>query len=166
MKKCDCHNLPMVVSRRSHGRDRWYCPIKLSSWRKSGDANKASRQRALVDAEIEARGSQCQWPGCGWSATLEWHHIRDKEFSISDAAKPTGSTRYSLERIKAELAKCDLLCPNHHSLADKGIPMPEPPTNLEECYVCYAPCTVAVDEDGTPTYTIYTGAPTSPTEVQ
>lgn len=51
---------------------------------------------------------------CGESRmpTLDFHHLRDKEFNISDGI--TGG--YSLEKIKNEIEKCDVLCSNCHRM--------------------------------------------------
>lgn len=60
---------------------------------------------------VAERGGRCE--RCGYDrclAALEWHH-RDptaKEFALND-----GATR-SLERMREEVAKCDLLCANCH----------------------------------------------------
>jgi hypothetical protein len=44
--------------------------------------------------------------------TLDFHHLRDKEFNISEGV--TGGL--SLERIKKEIEKCDILCSNCHRM--------------------------------------------------
>lgn len=44
--------------------------------------------------------------------TLDFHHLRDKEFNISDGI----SGGFSLERIKKEIDKCDVLCSNCHRM--------------------------------------------------
>lgn len=58
---------------------------------------------------------------CGYkkhTEILQFHHLKEKEENIS------GMYKKSLERIKAEINKCVLLCPNCHSLLhskrDKG----------------------------------------------
>lgn len=83
-------------------------------------ARHAERVRQLIADERAKRGNRCQWPGCNWSATLHWHHrnANEKAFNIKAGA---GSLRRSLGAVRAELAKCDLLCPNHHSIADAAV---------------------------------------------
>lgn len=41
---------------------------------------------------------------------LEFDHLKDKDFNLADA----GRSGYSLERIKKEIAKCDVVCANCH----------------------------------------------------
>lgn len=43
---------------------------------------------------------------------LDFDHLKDKEFNISDGIK----WGYSLERIKAEIAKCEVVCSNCHRI--------------------------------------------------
>ena len=68
---------------------------------------------------VEFLGGACAI--CGYNnciGALEFHHINpsQKEFGIS----VTGMTR-SWERIKAEVAKCVLLCANCHREVSAGI---------------------------------------------
>jgi hypothetical protein len=77
------------------------------------------KMKLIIREEIKSRGGCCEIPGCTWSATLEWHH-RDpstKRFSIGDLANGCGGK--STGQLRDELAKCELLCPNHHSLLTK-----------------------------------------------
>lgn len=70
---------------------------------------KYDRKRAMVLAERERRGNACQ--DCGYVDDLVWHH-RDpsqKLFTIGF------SIIKSYAAVEAELAKCDLLCPNCHA---------------------------------------------------
>lgn len=43
---------------------------------------------------------------------LEFHHNRDKDFVISNAA----ISGFSIEKIKSEIEKCDVLCANCHRI--------------------------------------------------
>ena len=69
------------------------------------------RRRLVRNMLLDERGAKCE--RCGYDrcrAALDWHH-RDpsqKSFQIND-----GQTR-SLARMRAEVAKCDLLCANCH----------------------------------------------------
>lgn len=59
---------------------------------------------------VDALGGGCQI--CGYNKTvknLAFHHLRDKEFSISSRA-----FQYSWDRILPELRKCILVCHNCH----------------------------------------------------
>jgi|SRR5215831_15502382 len=72
----------------------------------------SSRGKAIVRAEIQARGGKCE--SCG-RASLKWHwHHRPEEqknFIISRGLIAP------VEELRAELAKCDLLCPDCHEKA-------------------------------------------------
>lgn len=74
---------------------------------------KRRRRRAeeVLQEELEKRGGHCQ--ECDWSATFNWHH-RDPSTKLFPIAGAIGSR--PIGQLKAELEKCDLLCPNHHSL--------------------------------------------------
>lgn len=68
--------------------------------------------REKLDTLIDERGGACEV--CGYNkcrAALHWHHIDPlaKEFSIS------GNRGKNLEKLRAETAKCQLLCANCHA---------------------------------------------------
>lgn len=70
------------------------------------------RRKTIRKMAIELAGGRCQ--KCGYDKcmeALEFHHAGgdDKAFSISDR----GHSR-SWDRVKSEIAKCDLLCANCH----------------------------------------------------
>ena len=73
--------------------------------------NKAKERQDFIKLFIERikRLSKCK---CGESRhwILDFHHRENKEFDISKAA----SKGYSLEKIKKEIRKCDILCSNCH----------------------------------------------------
>ena len=68
----------------------------------------ASRKnRELLRKE---KGNKCS--KCGYDnepRILHFHHLRDKEFLLSD-------TMFSYEQMRSEADKCVLLCPNCHAL--------------------------------------------------
>ncbi len=63
---------------------------------------------------IDEMGGKCN--NCGYNknySALQFHHLRDKLFNL-DSRKIGNS---SLEKLRAELSKCILLCANcHHEL--------------------------------------------------
>lgn len=70
----------------------------------------AKRRRKVKQMAVEYKGGKCEL--CGYDryvGALDFHHLRDKEFSVSKS----GNT-YSWERVKAELDKCMLVCANCH----------------------------------------------------
>lgn len=79
---------------------------------------KKLKHQSLVEEALFHRGGKCEWPGCEWTEDLVWHH-RDpdtKKFKVGNiAAGRTGP------EVLAEIAKCDLLCPNHHARADREL---------------------------------------------
>jgi transposase-like protein len=75
------------------------------------------RRRRLRDVLIEEAGGACAI--CGFDqhpAALQFHHVdpSEKTFAVRD-----GETR-SLERLRAEAAKCVLLCANCHAQVEAG----------------------------------------------
>ncbi len=79
----------------------------------------ARRRRRLKEILVSEAGGCCSV--CGYNryiGALQFHH-RDgaaKQFGVSDR----GLTR-SLDAVRAEAAKCVLLCANCHSEAEAGI---------------------------------------------
>lgn len=79
----------------------------------------ARRRRRLKEILVSEAGGRCSV--CGYDryiGALQFHH-RDgaaKQFGVSER----GLTR-SLEAVRAEVAKCVLLCANCHSEAEAGI---------------------------------------------
>jgi hypothetical protein len=78
--------------------------------------NKRTYQAARdkLNTLIAERGGKCEC--CGYdkyTGALQWHHLdpTQKEFSISNRR---GSP---LEKLRAEVAKCKLLCANCHAEA-------------------------------------------------
>ena len=79
----------------------------------------AKRRRKIKTLALEYKGDRCQL--CGYSkyqGALDLHHKNPetKSFGIGDK----GYTR-SLEKIKAELDKCLLVCANCHRELEAGI---------------------------------------------
>jgi len=79
----------------------------------------SNRRRAIKAMAIEYKGGKCQI--CGYKkyqGALDLHHIKrkEKEFSMSDK----GYSR-SWERVKKEIDKCILVCPNCHREVEAGI---------------------------------------------
>jgi transposase/DNA-directed RNA polymerase subunit RPC12/RpoP len=79
----------------------------------------ARRRRRLMEITVADAGGRCSL--CGyhrWIGALQFHH-RDsdlKEFGLGER----GLTR-SLQAVRAEAAKCILLCANCHSEVEAGI---------------------------------------------
>ena len=88
-------------------------------------ADAVIRRRARIRAEVVAEAGGC-CAICGYSrnlAALQFHHLdpTTKEFTLRN-----GDTR-SLERMRAEAAKCVLLCANCHAEVESGsaqVPVP------------------------------------------
>lgn len=53
-------------------------------------------------------GKCCNQCGDSRKVVLEFHHLRDKEFNIADGI------RKSINKIKKEIEKCEILCANCH----------------------------------------------------
>jgi hypothetical protein len=77
----------------------------------------AKRRRRLREMALEYKGGKCVF--CGYakcSKALDFHHLGDKKFGLSER----GLTR-SWEIIKAELDKCILVCANCHRELHAGL---------------------------------------------
>lgn len=106
---CPCHGVPMQRS----GQNKWRCSIARSEWNARRRDSNREKVRQAINEEARRRGG-CLSPGCDWIGRLEWHH-RDpsqKKFNVGE------SGIRSITAVKAEMVKCDLFCPNHHSQAD------------------------------------------------
>ncbi len=80
------------------------------------------RRRKIKQLAIIYKGGRCQI--CGYNkyqGALDLHHVdpRTKEFAISD-----GGHARSWSRVKAEIAKCILVCANCHREVEAGIIKP------------------------------------------
>jgi hypothetical protein len=114
LRVCAAHGPTAFV----RDRDGYYrCP--------RGRAESVTRRRARVRAQVIAdAGGRCVICGYGSSpAALQFHHLDPgtKEFTLRN-----GDTR-SLERMRAEAAKCVLLCANCHAEVESGsaqVPVP------------------------------------------
>jgi transposase-like protein len=88
-------------------------------------ADSVIRRRARIRAEVIAEAGGC-CAICGYArnpGALQFHHVdpATKEFTLCN-----GDTR-SLERMRAEAAKCVLLCANCHAEVESGAtPLPVP----------------------------------------
>ncbi len=78
----------------------------------------ARRRRKVKEILIEEAGGCCVL--CGYSkhpAALQFHHLDPAEKSFGLGVR--GITR-SIERLRAEAAKCSLLCANCHAEVEVG----------------------------------------------
>jgi predicted HNH restriction endonuclease len=103
----------------------WHLCKKLLEGRKTKFCNRSCQNKYYVDKRrkdlkikaVQFMGTSCKF--CGYAkcyGALDFHHLRDKSFSISKE----GYTR-SWEKIKAELQKCILVCKNCHAEIHAGL---------------------------------------------
>jgi transposase-like protein len=101
-------------------------------------ADSVMRRRARIRADVIAEAGGC-CAICGYArdpAALQFHHLdpATKEFTLRN-----GDTR-SLARMRAEAAKCVLLCANCHAEVESGttqVPVPScegPPSGVSQPY--------------------------------
>ena len=101
-RECKHHGLTTFARQSSLGKITYYC-VQCSSARQN-----ELRQRKKLLA-IEYKGGKCC--KCGYDkspAALDFHHLDPTE---KDLVKFTG---VSIEKMKAELDKCILVCSNCH----------------------------------------------------
>ena len=104
------------------GHQRWYRKnIEYSRERK------ARRRRELVRWVYEYKRDNCECARCDEDSPgcLEFHHVdeNEKEFSVSRRA----NRGHSIENIRSEIERCQVLCANCHRKEHY-----EPPPKLDE----------------------------------
>lgn len=120
MRKCiSCGESKTLSEFPTYGESRNFRPKEFCRTCKTmkNRTMRKLRNENLIQDEIALRGSRCQWEGCHWDLDLVWHHREPdhKQFKIGASLNKTNS------QLQEELAKCDLLCPNHHAVADREI---------------------------------------------
>lgn len=100
LRECKTHGIS-EFGERSDG--RWRCKQcavdAVNKWR-----------RSLKERAVSYMGGKCVI--CGYhkyNGVLQFHHLRDKDFSLGQK----GVTR-SWQSVKKELSKCVLVCTNCH----------------------------------------------------
>jgi hypothetical protein len=76
------------------------------------------RRRRIKTILVEERGGKCE--RCGYDrslAALQWHH---RDPSEKDPAVHGGNS-LSMERMRREADKCDLLCANCHAEVEEEL---------------------------------------------
>ena len=86
--------------------------------RKQQNQLKDKRQHFVLE-EMQRRGGKCA--KCGFSdiRALDWHHLdpNEKVNSISEMIRD----RVSMDKLQAELDKCELICANCHRIEEQRL---------------------------------------------
>ena len=86
--------------------------------RKQQNQLKDKRQHFVLE-EMQRRGGKCA--KCGFSdiRALDWHHLDpdEKVNSISEMIRDRGS----MDKLQAELDKCELICANCHRIEEQRL---------------------------------------------
>ena len=86
--------------------------------RKQQNQLKDKRQHFVLE-EMQRRGGKCA--KCGFSdiRALDWHHLdpNEKVNSISEMVRD----RVSMDKLQAELDKCELICANCHRIEEQRL---------------------------------------------
>ena len=86
--------------------------------RKQQNKLKDKRQHFVLE-EMQRRGGKCA--KCGFSdiRALDWHHLDpdEKVNSISEMIRD----RVSMDKLQAELDKCELICANCHRIEEQRL---------------------------------------------
>lgn len=108
---------------KAKGKRSPYCSeCSRKMWKLRYDENRPKRIRQVGDSRVVRRGLARAFRAeylrthpcvdCGESdpVVLDFDHLRDKEFNISEAVK----LGVSVERLKVEIEKCAVRCANCH----------------------------------------------------
>lgn len=94
-----------------HGfQDNWYQKNKDHHLENVRDRKKRVRDEAREYVWNYLSKHPCQSCGASDPVVLEFHHREGKDKAVSEMV----ADGLSIERIKAEIAKCDVLCANCH----------------------------------------------------
>jgi hypothetical protein len=89
------------------GRDKW---SQCKECNRFEQRERLHKHRVLLD---NAKNKPCADCGVKYDPwVMDFDHLRDKKFTISGKA----SQGYSLEKLLAEIAKCDVVCSNCHRI--------------------------------------------------
>jgi len=93
----------------------WYENNKVAKIKKTGVQRKqrAQKRKDLIWSEAEKVG--CHFCEENDRIVLDFHHLRDKEFDVSD-----GVWNVSWEKLKEEITKCVIICSNCHRRVHAG----------------------------------------------
>lgn len=81
------------------------------------NATAAKRRNLRFMRRVKAKGCMiCGYNRC--SEAIDFHHLRDKEMSLSRAAY---RNRWSIKKLKEEIRKCIRLCANCHRELHAGL---------------------------------------------
>lgn len=103
---------------------RCYMRTRSAEEAKAGTQSRVSRDHA-TNAKIGKPCTDCGgfFPPC----VLHWDHVPERGPKLFNL----GRADYSLERVLAEIAKCDLVCANCHAIRTWNRKHPEAPVSLE-----------------------------------
>lgn len=101
----------MIKECKKHGVTEHYFHTTSYRCKKCRSDSVSKRKRELKEILVQEFGGKCM--KCGYNKSvkaLQFHHIdpTEKSFSISNGTK-------SLERLRKEASKCQLLCANCHA---------------------------------------------------
>jgi hypothetical protein len=74
--------------------------------------NRATKERLLLLVRTLKEASGCVECGIKDFRVLDFHHLRDKVANVADAVRKC----WSEARVRAEIAKCEVLCANCHRI--------------------------------------------------
>lgn len=101
--------------KRAYGRALYHKTIKpsLTAARKQRIKDVQKQKRVQISQFLYdyLKAHPCVECGERRVACLQFDHLRDKEFNVSDAPHK----KYSLERVTKEIDKCRVLCANCHA---------------------------------------------------
>lgn len=133
---CDCgHEAVRQMSDLKSGKSR-HC---LSCAQRRGPSDVRTIQKDKLSWLLEEKNSPCV--DCGFtlpSYCMQFDHVEERGKKLFEINKATVRGRWSLEEVKAEREKCDLVCSNchDHRTWERLNNLPHVPLNMKEPELC------------------------------
>ncbi len=92
-------------------REVWY-PLNRTKHIKYVENLKNRIAKFVLEYKKSGKCTDCGFSGSEYPQVLEFDHLGDKEFNISEYRHTTSS----MNKVKAEIEKCDVVCSNCHRI--------------------------------------------------
>ena len=96
---------------KKYMREVWY-PLNRSKHIKYVDNLKKKIAKFVLDYKKRSVCCDCGFKGVDYPQVLDFDHLGDKEFNVSEYSRITSS----INKVKKEIDKCDVVCSNCHRI--------------------------------------------------